>query len=104
MWREARARKLNCRRKWRSKPRRKLRRRRRARCAPRHGSRKDFAERAPLARRARGIMNSQGSKLQRRARGQSLVETALMLPLLLLVVFNVVNLAYFFLVVINLTG
>lgn len=39
-----------------------------------------------------------------RSRGQSLVETALMLPLLLIVVLNVVNLAYFFLVVVNLTG
>ena len=38
------------------------------------------------------------------SRGQSLVETALMLPLLLLVVFNVVNLGYFFLVLLNLTG
>ena len=40
----------------------------------------------------------------RRSRGQSLVETALMLPLLLLVVCNVVNLGYFFLVIVNLTG
>jgi Flp pilus assembly protein TadG len=39
-----------------------------------------------------------------RSRGQSLVETALMLPILLLVVLNVVNLAYFFLVAVNLTG
>ncbi len=34
----------------------------------------------------------------RSTRGQSLVETALMLPLLILVVLNVVNLGYFFLV------
>ena len=38
------------------------------------------------------------------SRGQSLVETALILPLLLMVVFNVINLAYFFLMAINLTG
>src|SRR5689334_20106191 len=37
-------------------------------------------------------------------RGQALLETALMLPLLVLLVLNVVNLGYFFLVVINLTG
>lgn len=37
-------------------------------------------------------------------RGQSLVETALILPMLLLLVCNVVNLGYFFLVVVNLTG
>jgi Flp pilus assembly protein TadG len=38
------------------------------------------------------------------SRGQSLVETALMLPLLIMIVLNVVNLGYFFLVIINLTG
>ena len=37
-------------------------------------------------------------------RGQSLVETVLMLPLVLLLVFNVVNFGYFFLVALNLTG
>ena len=36
--------------------------------------------------------------------GQSLVETAFMLPLLVLLVLNVVNLGYFFLVIVNLTG
>src|SRR5713101_305516 len=40
----------------------------------------------------------------RKSQGQSLVETALMLPLLLLLVCNVVNLGYFFLVIVNLTG
>jgi Flp pilus assembly protein TadG len=40
----------------------------------------------------------------RSSRGQSLVEAALLLPLLLLIVCNVVNLGYFFLVVVNLTG
>jgi hypothetical protein len=38
------------------------------------------------------------------SRGQSLVETMLILPLLVMIVLNVVNLAYFFLVMINLTG
>ena len=41
---------------------------------------------------------------RRNTRGQSLVETVLMLPLLLLIVCNVVNLGYFFLVIVNLTG
>lgn len=40
----------------------------------------------------------------RNSRGQSLVETVLMLPLLLLIVCNVVNLGYFFLVTVNLTA
>lgn len=40
----------------------------------------------------------------KRTRGQSLVETMLTLPLLILVVLNAVNLAYFFLLMINLTG
>lgn len=39
-----------------------------------------------------------------RSRGQSLVETALMLPLLLLIVLNTINLGYFFLIALNLTG
>jgi Flp pilus assembly protein TadG len=37
-------------------------------------------------------------------RGQSLVETALMLPFLLFLVLNAVNFGYFFLMMINLTG
>ncbi len=49
-------------------------------------------------------MNLRMPKSRRRNRGQSLVETALMLPLLILIVLNVVNLGYFFLVVVNLTG
>ena len=40
----------------------------------------------------------------RRSRGQALLETALMLPLLLLIFFNVVNFGYFFLVIVNLSG
>ena len=44
------------------------------------------------------------NKSGRSTRGQSLVETVLMLPLLLLIVCNVVNLGYFFLIIVNLTG
>ena len=43
-------------------------------------------------------------RLLSESRGQSLVETAIALPLLALLVLNVVNLGYFFLVMINLTG
>ena len=49
-------------------------------------------------------MNVKFSSTKRGSRGQSLVETAIMLPLLLLILLNVVNFAYFFLVAINLTG
>lgn len=45
-----------------------------------------------------------GKQSLRNSQGQSLIETALMLPLLLLLVCNVVNLGYFFLVIVNLTG
>src|SRR5437667_578620 len=44
------------------------------------------------------------SRNSRTSRGQSLVETAIMLPLLVMLVLNVVNFGYFFLVIINLTG
>lgn len=49
-------------------------------------------------------MNHDFTARMTRSRGQSLVETALMLPLLIMLVLNVVNLAYFFLVTVNLTG
>src|SRR5713101_4055205 len=49
-------------------------------------------------------MNLRRPKSRRSSRGQSLVETALILPLLLLLVCNVVNLGYFFLIIVNLTG
>lgn len=49
-------------------------------------------------------MTSHFTERMRRSRGQSLVETALTLPLLIMIVLNAVNLAYFFLVLINLTG
>lgn len=47
----------------------------------------------------RSVQNSAGC-----SRGQSLIEAVLILPLLLLLVCNVVNLGYFFLIVVNLTG
>lgn len=40
----------------------------------------------------------------RSSRGQSLIETALVVPLLMLIVLNVVNFAYFFWVTLNLTA
>src|SRR5215469_13350407 len=43
-------------------------------------------------------------KLKRVSRGQSLIETALMLPLMLFLVLNADNFGYFFLMMINLTG
>jgi Flp pilus assembly protein TadG len=43
-------------------------------------------------------------KLKKDSRGQSLVETALMLPFMLFLVLNAVNFGYFFLMMINLTG
>src|ERR1700756_2108561 len=49
-------------------------------------------------------MRARKPKFLRGSRGQSLVETAIMLPLLILLVLNVVNFAYFFLVMLNLTG
>lgn len=48
-------------------------------------------------------MNLRMSRL-RNSKGQSLLETALIIPLLMWLVLNVVNLAYFFLVAINLSG
>jgi Flp pilus assembly protein TadG len=49
-------------------------------------------------------MNVRESKSLSNTRGQSLVETAIMLPLLILLVLNVVNFAYIFMVIVNLTG
>lgn len=49
-------------------------------------------------------MNGPTLKSLQSTRGQSLVETALVIPILLLIVLNVVNLAYFFLVTTNLTA
>ena len=46
-------------------------------------------------------MRSPYQRLKREAGGQALVETALMLPFLLGVAFNVVNFGYFFLVALN---
>src|SRR5947207_8918502 len=42
--------------------------------------------------------------LRKDSRGQSLVETALMVPFLILLLLNAVNFGYFFLVIVNLTG
>lgn len=44
------------------------------------------------------------SKRFRGSSGQSLIETAIVLPLLLMVVLNAVNFAYFFLMALNITG
>jgi Flp pilus assembly protein TadG len=41
------------------------------------------------------------SRLRSRDGGQSLVETALVLPLFLLITFNAVNFGYFFFVAVN---
>lgn len=49
-------------------------------------------------------MNVKFSSTKRGSRGQSLVETAIMLPLLILLVLNAVNFGYIFLVIVNLTG
>ena len=49
-------------------------------------------------------MNIRKTALRRKQAGQSLVETVLMLPLLLLVLLNAVNFAYFYLVTLNLTA
>src|SRR6476646_9800913 len=51
-----------------------------------------------------GTMNMQKSAVRRGQMGQSLVETTLMLPLLLLVLLNAVNFGYFYLVALNLTS
>jgi Flp pilus assembly protein TadG len=49
-------------------------------------------------------MASSYKRLKRESRGQAMVETALMLPFLLGLVFNVVNFGYFFLMAINLAA
>lgn len=49
-------------------------------------------------------MKAHGLKWSQNSRGQSLVETAIMLPLLILLVLNAINFGYFFLVIVNLTG
>jgi hypothetical protein len=49
-------------------------------------------------------MNVFRQKSMRSSRGQSLLETALMMPLMLLVTVNAVNLGYFFFVALNLTS
>jgi Flp pilus assembly protein TadG len=49
-------------------------------------------------------MNNRKTALRRGQTGQSLVETVLMLPLLLLLLLNAVNFGYFFLVTLNVTA
>lgn len=43
-------------------------------------------------------------RLHRRTHGQSMIETALLLPILLLLAFNAINFGYFFFVVLNVTA
>ena len=54
----------------------------------------------------RGSFKPNGRRAQRakRSRGQSLVETVLLMPLVLLIVLNVVNFGYFFVVAVNLAA
>jgi hypothetical protein len=49
-------------------------------------------------------MQTRKHSLARDSRGQSLVETALMIPLLLVLILNAVNFGYFLLVTLNLTS
>ena len=51
-----------------------------------------------------GSARAQTSALARRSRGQSLVETVLLMPLMLLIVLNVINFGYFFVVAVNLAA
>jgi Flp pilus assembly protein TadG len=66
------------------------------------GREHSVATMANLIQRRR-YMGNMGSDLGRDRRGQSLLETALLLPLLLTIVFNAVNIGYFFLICLNLT-
>ena len=49
-------------------------------------------------------MLSPYKRLKKETRGQAMIETALMLPLLLEIVFNTINFGYFFLVALNITA
>ncbi len=49
-------------------------------------------------------MASPSQRLKRETRGQALIETALIVPLLLMLVFNVINFGFFFLVALNLSA
>ena len=51
-----------------------------------------------------GSLRVQASALARCSRGQSLVETVLLMPLMLLIVLNVINFGYFFVVAVNLAA
>ncbi len=52
----------------------------------------------------RGSSKGGSGSAQRRSQGQSLVETVLLMPLLLLIILNVVNFGYFFVVAVNLAA
>jgi hypothetical protein len=54
--------------------------------------------------RKAGNTRAQASARTRRCRGQSLVETVLLMPLLLGIILNAVNFAYFFLMALNITA
>lgn len=50
------------------------------------------------------MLGSRFSRSRYSERGQSMIETALLLPILLLIVFNAINFGYFFFVVLNLSS
>lgn len=54
----------------------------------------------PIGRRCLALVRDS----ERSSSGQSLVETALLLPMLLMLVFNAVNFGYFFLIVLNMAA
>jgi hypothetical protein len=51
-----------------------------------------------------GSTRAQASARARRCRGQSLIETILLMPLMLLIVLNVINFGYFFVIAVNLAA
>jgi hypothetical protein len=54
--------------------------------------------------RKAGSTRAQASALARRCKGQSLIETVLLMPLMLLIVLNVINFGYFFVIAVNLAA
>ena len=50
------------------------------------------------------MLGSRFSRSRYSERGQSMIETALLLPILLLIAFNAINFGYFFFVVLNLSS
>jgi TadE-like protein len=51
-----------------------------------------------------GSTRAQACALARRCKGQSLIETVLLMPLMLLIVLNVINFGYFFVIAVNLAA